>query len=164
MSHRSSVRLGIAVAAALLALVGCGGGADEPSAAASASTPTASSSEPEATPTASVGPTTMSPDVVAACAEFDAVIADITSGFPDGVGLSPGAVPGDDQVAAVTALIQGFRGVEVLDEPLAQLRDSLVLAAQTILVRAAAGAPLTDADSGAFTAALVQVGTVCGAS
>jgi hypothetical protein len=99
--------------------------------------------------------------VVAACAEFDTVIADITSEFPDGVGLKAGEVPGEDQVAGVTALIEGLRGVEVLDEALVGLRDSLVRAAQTIVIRAAEATPLSDADSAAFTAALVQLGTVC---
>jgi hypothetical protein len=167
---RRSVRLVLPLVA-VLSLAACGGddpeeptgagGASSPSVAESESSDEEPSSEEPSDPPATSGGTELTEDQAASCAEFETIVTDITSEFPDGVGLDEGVVPGEEQVGAVTSLVEGFEGVEVSDDTLGGLRDALVDNAQTILDRAEAGEALTTEDSSAFSSALIELGTLC---
>jgi len=162
MPRRRSVRLVMSLLAAGLALTACGGDEDEPSGAGDSET--SASVEPEASDPASAPETSegeLDEDAAASCDELDAVATTISSEFEGGVGIEAGAVLDEQQVQAVTSLVDGFAAVDVSDEELAGLLDELLAAAGTVLDQAETGAELTEADADGFETAFGGVGSFC---
>lgn len=149
MSRRLTVRTLLAVAAAGLALTGCGGDDPEPSTtdADASDAPPADSSDQSAG--------------AAECTALSDVLQDVSGQFEGGVGLAVGEVPGDEQIDATSQLVDGIGAVEVSDPELEPLQTAMVDAAQGVLDRGEAGEELTQEDEEAFTSALVATGTYC---
>lgn len=139
---------------------GTTGGAGSSTSEAESSAPGGGSSPaPEGTEDPTGAP--LGSDAVAACTELETIANDITSAFPEGVGLNPGVVPDDEQAGALTALVEEYGAVDVPDEELASLRDGVVAAAETILDRAEAGEAIAGADADAFDSSFADLGMRC---
>lgn len=177
MTRRLSVRLVLPLLVAGLALSACGGDEDEPSSdvdsdsSASVAPETSDSeipdsessdsetSEPADTET-SAGDE-LDEAAAASCAELDTIATDIGDQFEDGVGIEAGAVLDEQQVEAVTSLVDGFAAVDASDEELAGLVDELLATAGTVLDRAETGDALTDDDAAGFEDAFGEVANFC---
>ncbi|MEJ7726120.1 MAG: hypothetical protein WKH47_03780 [Actinomycetes bacterium] len=165
MTRHNTVRTVLPILVAGLALAACGGDEEpppDPAGAAGGTTtePESSASEDSSTdPGGSEAP--LGEEDAAACTELETIADDITSAFPEGVGLNPGVVPDDQQAGALSALADQYAAVDMSDENLGSLRDAVVAAAETLLERADVGEPIEEADADAFNSSFADLGIRC---
>ena len=161
-----------AVGATLLALVLAGCGSDDTPSGGSTSTTSASpshsltstsptpASSTSSPPSASSTPSASSdPALIADCTAVNGVLTGVSAQYPDGTSLTVGQAPSESNIAALTAIRDGFNGLTLTSAPLIRREKGSVKIIDKILKDPTVA--LTQKVVDAFNSAGTKLATVC---